>query len=144
MHRCLSGVLACAVAWPALASVEHEVVIENMGFFPNTIHVAPGDTIRFVNKSTNWARLYSDDYLDDLSGYDPDDPCKLDPNTEQPFYSGSKDGWQTGWIPNEGDVVIEVTGCMETTITAPYVYTYSYDSSTYHGYVSFDAPDLGP
>lgn len=132
------------IALPAMASVEHEVYIEQMGFFPVTIHVSPGDTIRFINKSTNWARLYSNDSADDLLGYDASDPCRVDQATGEPFYDGELDGWETGWIPNEGDIVIDVTECMETTITAPYVYTHTYNSTTYPGYMSFDAPDLGP
>lgn len=136
----MSAVLGMSAT--AAIAVEHEVIIEKRGYFPQTVHVQPGDTIRFVNKSGNWARLFSEDSFDNLSGYDPDDPCKLKSNGD-PYYEGDKDGWETGWISNNNDVVVDIHACSETTMRSPDVWRYGGNNGYYRGYISFDPVYLG-
>lgn len=145
MRRLILTLTLCGAffAGEVAASVEHKVYIERRGFFPQTVHVAPGDTIRFINKAPRRARLYSEDAYDNLTGYDDDDPCATSSSSGSPYFSGSKDGWNTGWIEVNDDYVLAVTSCMETTITSPEVQNYSYNANNYRGYVSFDPPDLG-
>ena len=140
--RTAVGAVVLGAATPAHA-VEHEVFIERKGFFPITVHVAPGDTIRYVNKAPNWVRLFSEDAYDNLTGYDSGDPCKIDQSSGDALFDGDLDGWDTDWIPVNGEFVVSVTSCMETTVTAPQVYNTSYNSNTFRGYLSFDLPALG-
>ena len=131
-----------ALAQANVSGQEHEVLIEKRGYFPLTIHIDPGDRIKFVNKSGNWARLYTEDYNDNKSGYDPDDPCRTN-SSGNPYYNGQKDGWSTGWIPNNGERVVIIHGCSETNLRSPYVYQYGGNNGNYRGDIRFDEPDLG-
>lgn len=134
---------ALALSATIAAAVEHKVYIEKRGYFPQTVHVQPGDTIRFVNKSGNWARLYSEDSDDNNWGYNPNDPCKINQSTGQPYYDGAKDGWETGWISNNGELVVDIHSCSETTLRSPEVWRFGGNSRNYRGYISFDPVYLG-
>lgn len=133
-----TSLIAGDAAMAQSLSVEHEVIIERRGFFPTTIHVNPGDTIRYVNKAPNWVTIYSKDWDDNNSGYDANDPCD-DPDD----YSGNKDGWKSDWIARNDEYIVEVTECMETDIDAPYVYRYSWNDDYYRGEISFSDADVG-
>jgi len=146
MNKLVFTVLATTlVALPLAASAQstqHEVRIEKRGYFPQTIHVQPGDTIRFVNKSGNWARLYSENYNDNYSGYSSSNPCNTDSNGNY-YFAGAKDGWNTGWISNNNSTVIPIHDCTETDLRSPYVYQYGGNNSYYRGEITFDEPYLG-
>lgn len=127
-----------AVGQAAFAQTEHEVWIERRGFFPATLHVQEGDTIRYINKTPNWVRLWSYDANDNYSGYDSSNPC-----ANANLYAGDADGWSTGWFYVGAEIEVSVTACMETTIMSPEVYNYSRDQWNYRGYLEFQDPDLG-
>ncbi len=146
MNKLLSTVLATTLAVLPLAasaqSTEHRVRIEKRGYFPQVIHVQPGDTIRFVNKSGNWARLYSENDNDNYSGYNSNDPCNTDSDGNY-YFAGSRDGWSTGWISNNNSTVVTIHACTEIDLRSPYVYQYGGDNDFYRGEISFDAPYIG-
>ena len=101
-----------------------DVRLEQYGFFPDKIYVQVGDTIRFTNHTWNWARVYSYDSNDNLSGYSYSLPCQA--NDGQNNFNGELDGWSTGWISQGSSVTVTVSACMETQLLAPYVYNYNY------------------
>ncbi len=130
------------IATTGSSQTVHDMIIEKRGYFPQYIHIQPGDSIRFINKSGNWARLYTDNDNDNNWGYDANDPCNTDSNGDY-YFDGPKDGWNTGWISNNGNVVIQINSCTETNLKSPYVYRYGGNNSYYRGYISFDQVNVG-
>jgi len=129
---------ALALTGSAAFAVDHEVRLERYGFFPKTIYVSVGDTITFVNRTPNWARVYSSDSNDNWSGYDWNDPCGyLNDDDKDKRFSGDQDGWATGWMSVGSSRQVTVTPCMETTLLAPYVYQYPYSDNKYRGGIVF-------
>ena len=130
---------AFALIGNAAFAVDHEIRMERYGYFPKTIYVQAGDTITFVNKTPNWARIYSSDSNDNLEGYDWNAPCLQSPKR----YDGDADGWSIGWFSVNQTKTVTVTSCMETTIHPPKVYQYSYDDSKYRATIIFGNAPTG-
>lgn len=125
MKRLSTLLMATAMALPALGAVaeEHLVSVERYGFYPAKVYVEAGDTIRFVNNTTNWVYLFSFDSSDNSAEYNWSDPCDInDANGNgQDEYNGNKDGFSVPWFSVGQEVVINVTSCMETKMYEPYV-----------------------
>lgn len=131
-------IAACAISGQAVTAEEHEVLILRYGYYPETIYVSAGDTIKFINESPNWARVLSNNAYDDYSNYNSSNPC-ANPNS----YSGSQDGWATSWIPKYGSTTITVTSCMEDEIEAPSVYQYTTYNSYNEAWIVFGSAPTG-
>jgi plastocyanin len=130
--------LTCVFITSAQASfaVEHEVWVQAKGYFPTTIHVEIGDTIRFINKSGYNVWLESNNGDDNNFNYNSEDPC-----ADASGFDGSKDGWVTTRMYGQTSVVVEVTSCMETHILGNF--EPGYPDYGEHSFISFDEPDLG-
>lgn len=154
MKLIATTILSCAVVFGQSAfAEEHEVWIEDGTFFPSTIHVVAGDTIRYINKTDLNIAVVTDDDDDNVDGYDSSNPC-----IDSELYEGSTDDWVTETLGAGDEVVVNVTSCMETSVAADGAgyYQWQWVGSYYYGYwdqvfvdapydgdISFDAPDLG-
>ena len=95
---------------------------------------APGDTIKFINQSPNWASVQSNDPDDNYSNYSG--------NCDAETFAGSSDGWATDWISINGSTTITVTDCMDTTLLPPKVYNHTTYNGYNYGWVEFgNAPN---
>ncbi len=81
---CLSSVLALAGLATAASAEEHYVLMMGEGYFPDVVHPALGDTIRFINIS--------------------DVPMAA---------TASDDSWSTGLLLPEAEYVLSVTDGMQ-------------------------------
>jgi len=139
------GALLTLTGSSAIAE-DHEVRMERYGYFPNTIYVQPGDTITFVNRTPNWAQVFSYDSNDNNSGYDWNNPCGYLIGNEsgsdvQKRFGGDGDGWSIGWFSKGSTRTIDVTECMETEILAPYIWQYSFNANKFRANIVFgEAP----
>ena len=127
--------LATALALPATAGlaqgVEHRVLVERWGFFPQPIYVQPGDTIVFENVAPNWVRVWSEDPSDNLPGFDFNNPCDIgDPDGDGvPEFAGAANGFNTPWFNIGQTRTIQVTDCMETRFFEPEVWQNNFNNN---------------
>lgn len=117
------------------AAEEHEVLILRYGFYPETVYVSPGDTIKFINESPNWASVQSNDADDNYANYSG--------NCDAQTFAGSSDGWMTGWIAVNGSTTITVSECMDTTLMPPNVYNYTTYTGYNYGWITFGNAPTG-
>ena len=147
MKKFVSTILAAAFSVQACGAFaqsisEHIVYIERSGYFPTNIHINRGDRIKFINRSGNWARVFSENHNDNYSGYDTDEPCEKDSDGNY-YFAGPKDGWSTGWISDDSQLIVTIHECSETDLRSPRVDQYGWNIDTYRGTIRFDPPDLG-
>jgi plastocyanin len=141
MKTFLKLTLAAAfiVSGTMASAVEHVVLMQRSGFFPDKIYVQVGDTIRFENRTPSWAYVYSDDADDNLSGYNANNPC---PSSNK-RYNGAKDGFSSGgWMSVGSSYTVKVTSCIETVLLPPYIYRYSFNTNQYRGTIIVGTPPL--
>lgn len=141
MKKLLTSLALACCATSATAEV-HELQILRYGYFPERVYVQPGDTIRIVNKSPSWAKVASKDPSDNLSGYNPEDRCAINPSTNSYYFNGSRDGWyRSAWVPVDGHFDIVVDSCIETEIEAPEIYNLTRYDGYNEAYIVFgEAP----
>jgi len=131
----------------AAAAEVHDILILRYGYYPNKVYVKAGDQIRFINRSPNWAHIRTKNAWDNYNWYNWSNPCQTN-SYGQTAFSGSRDGWQTSWMPIGGQITVNIYSCMETELEAPMIWNYngSYSNSNYYnsfneGYIVFgDAP----
>ncbi len=131
----IATIAGAMLAGSAAQAVEHEVIILRYGYFPETIYVSTGDTIKFINGSPNWAYIVSHDAYDNYSNYEGD----CDTST----FAGSQDGWSTPWIYIGGTHTVTVTACMEDQMLRPEIWNY-YEYDNYNnGWINYGSAPTG-
>lgn len=124
-----------ALAGQSATAAEHEVLILRYGFYPETTYVQPGNTIKFVNESPGWAKVQSNDPVDNYPSY----TGNCDSNT----FAGSSDGWTTDWIAKYSSETVTVLACSDTKIAPPSIDGYTTYTDYNNGWIVFGNAPTG-